>query len=315
MVTKILCAVDNSTYSQEALRTLGEWFKNVPGVTFRLIHISPLVKQLRPGEIARVHPDTDYWKKIEVSKCESVLQLSKMILQEAGISSDRIEKVFRVESDNIAEDILDEARANNIGTIAMGRRGMSEVKRFVLGGVSSRIAQEAVGETVWIFDPEIASRKVLIALDGTPQCLNLIDHFTQALVHIPDIAVTMYHVIPPIPATYWDDGHILSPEEQRKRDKEIEQWYASVTERVQKAFNEGKEKLMAAGLSEDQLEFKIERMKRGPARDILDTLEKGEYGILVMGRQSMAKGKPYAIGGRAYKILNAARNCMLCMVP
>jgi len=230
MVTKILCAVDNSTYSQEALRTLGEWFKNVPGVTFRLIHISPLVKQLRPGEIARVHPDTDYWKKIEVSKCESVLQLSKMILQETGISSDRIEKVFRVESDNIAEDILDEARANNIGTIAMGRRGMSEVKRFVLGGVSSRIAQEAVGETVWIFDSEIASRKVLIALDGTPQCLNLIDHFTQALV------------------------------------------------RVQKAFDEGKEKLTAAGLSEGQLEFKIERMKRGPARDILDTLEKGEYG-------------------------------------
>ena len=315
MTKKILCAVDNSAYSQEALKTLGDWFNNVPEVAFRLIHISPLVKQLRPGEIARVHPDTDSWKEIEISKCQSVLRISKMILQEKGVPSEKIETVYRIESDNIAEDILDEARSNGIKTIAVGRRGLSEVKRFVLGGVSSRIAQEAVEETVWIFDPEISSRKALIALDGTPQCLRLIAHFTEALVHIPGIEVMMYHVIPPVPATYWDDGHILGPEEQKKRNEEIDKWYQSVTDSVQKAFDEGKKRLIKAGLPENRIDSSIEKMKSGPARDVLDTLERGGFGILVMGRQSMAKGKPYAIGGRAYKILNAARNCMLCMVP
>ncbi len=315
MAYTILCAVDNSSYSQEALKTLGRWFKDSDEVVFRLIHISPLVKQLRPGEIARVFPDTDHLQKMEITKCESVLQNSKILLQEIGVPAYRIEKVYKIDSDNIAKDILEEARVNGIKTVAMGRRGMSEVKRFVMGGVSSRVAQEATEEAVWIIDRDATSTRTLIALDGTPECLNLIDHFAEVLVHIPGVRATLYHVIPPIPATYWDDGHILGPEEQKKREREIEKWYDSVTSKVQKAFEEGKERLIKAGLAPDLVEFRIERMKRGPARDILETLERGGYGILVMGRQSMAKGKPYAIGGRAFKIMNAARNCMICMVP
>ena len=315
MVYRVLCAVDNSSYSHEALKTLGVWFKDLDEVVFRLIHISPLVKQLRPGEIARAFPDTDHWVKIEISKCESVLENSKVVLMESGVPAYRIEKVYKIYSENVGDDILEDARVNGIKTVAMGRRGMSEVKRFVLGGVSSRVAQEATEEAVWIIDRGAVSTRALVALDGTPQCLNLIDHFVESIVRIPEVSVTMYHVIPPVPATYWDDGHILGAEERKRREEEISKWYDTITERVQKAFDEGKETLLRAGLGSNRIEFKIERMKSGPARDILETLEKGNYGILVMGRQSMAKGKPYAIGGRAFKILNAARNCMICMVP
>lgn len=315
MSHRILCAVDNSIYSQESLTIMGKWFAQSPEVIFRLIHVSPLLKQLYPGEIQTIYPDTDLWKKIQVSKCESALYTSAEILKKEGIPKNRIEEACIIGAENIAEEILKDARKNNITTIAMGRRGLSEVRRFVLGGVSSRVVQDASDETVCIFDPPLNSKRALIALDGTPSSENLLDYFKDTLAQVPDIEVTLFHILPPQPASFWDDGHILDPEAREARNKEVKKWYSEREERIEEIFQKGKEKLVGAKLSSDQITVKKMIMKQGPARDILDMQHKGRYGIVVIGRQSMSKGKPYAIGGRAFKVLNAARNCMLCLVP
>jgi nucleotide-binding universal stress UspA family protein len=53
-------------------------------------------------------------------------------------------------SRSAASDILDEAQNNGYGTIVMGRRGLSGVKEFFMGSVSSKVLQNCTGMAAWV---------------------------------------------------------------------------------------------------------------------------------------------------------------------
>jgi nucleotide-binding universal stress UspA family protein len=57
-----------------------------------------------------------------------------------------------VESAEVAQVILEQARAFNCSTIVVGRRGLSRVKEFFLGSVSKSLVGFAKNRTVWVVD-------------------------------------------------------------------------------------------------------------------------------------------------------------------
>lgn len=71
-------------------------------------------------------------------------------LEKAGVEVQRIEKICRIGSYSLSAEILDVARQKACGTIIMGRRGISAVREFLMGRVTSRVLSGAEGLAVWI---------------------------------------------------------------------------------------------------------------------------------------------------------------------
>ena len=85
-------------------------------------------------------------------------------------------------------------------------------------------------------------------------------------------------------------------------------------ERTRKVMEEGKRKLVEAGIPEKNIELKRRPQDQGIARDILAEFERGDYGILVTGRKGSKDIKRFGLGSKAYKLLCAARAFMVCLV-
>jgi nucleotide-binding universal stress UspA family protein len=71
-------------------------------------------------------------------------------LEKAGVAPERISTKCTIGSYSRSADILAAARAGNYGTVIMGRRGISAVREFILGRVTTRVLHGAEGLAVWI---------------------------------------------------------------------------------------------------------------------------------------------------------------------
>lgn len=69
---------------------------------------------------------------------------------EAGFSSDQISFEVIADEKNPTHCILNKARYGNYGTIIIGRRGLTPLKRLMFGRVGNRIFQNADNHVVWI---------------------------------------------------------------------------------------------------------------------------------------------------------------------
>ncbi|MGD9041375.1 MAG: universal stress protein, partial [Desulfobacteraceae bacterium] len=78
--------------------------------------------------------------------------------------------------------------------------------------------------------------------------------------------------------------------------------------------DEGKERLIKAGVPEQNVILKLQTQVRGIARDILEELEEGKHGILVMGRKGFKDIRHFGLGSKANKLLHAAKALVICLV-
>ena len=77
---------------------------------------------------------------------------------------------------------------------------------------------------------------------------------------------------------------------------------------------EGKEKLISAGIPEENVVVKFQIQREGIARDILKELEDGNHGILVLGRKGFKDIDIFGLGSKANKLIHAAHALMICLV-
>lgn len=79
-----------------------------------------------------------------------VLEEAGEILLKAGLSEKQITTKVTEGSRSAADDILKEARDNDYGTIVMGRRGLSAVKEFFMGSVTTSVLNRSTSLAIWI---------------------------------------------------------------------------------------------------------------------------------------------------------------------
>jgi nucleotide-binding universal stress UspA family protein len=71
-------------------------------------------------------------------------------LEKAGVRPDKIRIDCKFGSYSRAAEILATAREGNYGTVIMGRRGISAVREFIMGRVTTKVLNGAEGLAVWI---------------------------------------------------------------------------------------------------------------------------------------------------------------------
>lgn len=314
MKKKILFAVDGSQKCLDALTTVGELLKDHSDCDLELFHSVQEFSNLYTIEADEVDTSKAFAKRA-ARIGDHVLQAASDVLLASGFPADRIQHKVNLASEDPAEDILKRARAEGISTIALGRRGLSKVEEFLLGSVSNKVAHHSGRTAVWIVDtPVHQSRKVLLAVEGVQDCLALTHYAGEFFGSIPRLEFTLLHLIPPVPPAFWDDGHILSPEEKKDRKAHAEKWRSEWMKQAEKYMSEGRNFLVQKGVPPENVTTTIVPTREGVASDLLNEIEDKHYEIVLMGKKSFHKKTPYLLGNRANKTLHKARGVILCLL-
>lgn len=160
---KILIAVDDSGASERALRYVGTLLRETRDVHVTLFHVlNPMPRELMEhggsedpetedhlGE--QLRKDQEEWVQTEGAIEYPILEQALKRLGETGFPIDRITLKFEHARD-IADTIVDEAKAGGFGTIVVTRHGQAGTKRRFSSGVTDRLLRELSGVALWVIE-------------------------------------------------------------------------------------------------------------------------------------------------------------------
>ncbi len=313
---KVLMAVDGTSRGLEMVSVLGRLLKDRKDIEVVLFHCVQNIAALLPEDICMdVVESCNLAYDTQERLGQAVLKASSDRLTEAGFPQSNIELRLKVDSSDPALDIIEQANIEKIRTIAVGRRGRSQVGALLLGSVSAKVAQYAGDKVVWVVDvPVNDSMEVLIAMEGTPESRVLSEYTAEFFAPCQGLRYSFLHIVPPLPPEFWDDGHILTESEQEQRRERVEKWRADWTGAVERSMSEGGDILADHGVNLQKVETLILRTREGIARDLLNEIEAHKFRIVVMGRKSYPGEKPFLLGGHASRILQHSKGVILCLV-
>jgi nucleotide-binding universal stress UspA family protein len=162
-LSRILIAVDDSAHSARALQYVGTLLRDAPDVQVTLFHVlKPMPRELLehggsedPAMEVRLaeslHQDQENWVRAESEIESPILVKALEMLGKTGFPLDHVTLKFGYE-DDIAHNILAEARVGRYGTIVVSRYGSNGLKRIVGGGITDHLLRDASGFTLWVVE-------------------------------------------------------------------------------------------------------------------------------------------------------------------
>lgn len=158
---KILIAVDDSEESIRAVQYVGSLLRETHDVSVTLFHVlNPMPRELMEhggsedpevenhlGE--QLRKDQEEWLRTEGAIEYPILVKALERLGQTGFPIDRVTLKFGYERD-IADTIVDEARAGSYGTIVVTRHGPAGGKRLFGSSVTDRLLRDLSGVALWI---------------------------------------------------------------------------------------------------------------------------------------------------------------------
>ena len=144
---RILLAVDASENTVKAVDYVG----NVATASDAEVTLFHVVRRFGflDNPTLRDHEVEGFWEEVK-KDIPRMVGLYKERLAKVGVKGSRISTQVNLHSSSRAKDILTEAREGEYGTIVMGRRGLSKVREFLMGRVTSKVLHRAEGFAVWI---------------------------------------------------------------------------------------------------------------------------------------------------------------------
>jgi nucleotide-binding universal stress UspA family protein len=160
---RVLLAVDESENSHRVVQYVGSLLGRTPNVVLTLFHVlKPMPRGLlehggseNPAAeeqlSAQLRDEQEAWiRKERESECY-VLKKVCETLEQSGFDMSHVEVKYGHE-DDIARNILEEARSGHYETIVVGRHGMSRIKRIFGGGVTDQLLRDARGFAIWVVE-------------------------------------------------------------------------------------------------------------------------------------------------------------------
>lgn len=65
----------------------------------------------------------------------------------------------------------------------------------------------------------------MIAIDESKGSLKAVEHAGRQYAGTTDLHITLFHVLPNLATTFWDDDHVLTKREMADRKKVIDKWF------------------------------------------------------------------------------------------
>lgn len=157
-------------------------------------------------------------------------------------------------------------------------------------------------------------KNILIAVDGSQCALKAVDYIGHQFSGVGDVKLTLLHVLPYVPTTFWDDGHILTKKEKETRKEVVDKWLENQRLKLDPIFNTATQGLTRRGIKQEQIETKTISDSQDVADSILEEARNGGYLTLVLGRCGLSPAKRFLMGSVTTKILNHGAGIAICIV-
>jgi len=157
-------------------------------------------------------------------------------------------------------------------------------------------------------------KKVLIAIDDSISAMKAVEYAGQQFSGTGDLQIALVHVLPNLPAMFWDEGHFLSEQEKAERKKLLDKWLANWKAKMEPVFRKATEVLAGTGINMQQVQTKFISDTRDIAQSILEEARDGGYQTIIIGRCGVACGKHNLIGSVTSKIINQASEIAITVV-
>jgi nucleotide-binding universal stress UspA family protein len=132
MAKKILCAVDDTEHSKDAV-ALAAQLATAMGAELTLLAVNQLTGAYSKGGVATAY----LWDNAQL---KGVLDSAAAAAKQAGVANPKLESV---KSRDVARSIVVFAEDNGIDHIVVGTAGKSGVARLMLGSVSREVVSRA----------------------------------------------------------------------------------------------------------------------------------------------------------------------------
>lgn len=313
---KILFGVDNSQFARDAVAAAGNLLKDNENLRMTIFHgiAEPDLSYVSKAPLSpeAVEKYLQLWSAEE----QKILRQASVAATETGFAADRVDIRYEEKCKDPAISMLYLAKEEGFSSIALARWGAKTLAKNIMGSVTYKLINMAADLPVWMIDPRISSHDVLVTIVGAEISRRVMEHTAQHFAHLTQSRFTLFHVIPTVApelhtSSYWDYVRNLNGEERQKEMMHRMEGYLKKTEQIA---NEGKEKLVREGVPEANISVKFQNQKEGISRDILAELEKGRYGILVLGRKGSRDIETFGLGSKATKLIHTAHALMVCLV-
>ncbi|MEO7864125.1 MAG: universal stress protein [Nitrospirales bacterium] len=306
---KILMAVDPSEHAQEAIRFVKsvDWPKESEIYLIHVIemkHASPLIPLDGPSSWDRIISQA---RGKLVTQTKGFLEHTKKeILEERPVTI----KSLVMEGLPGAE-ILQAVKDHQIDLVILGTRGLSNVKRFLLGSTSDWVMREApcsvllVREKLSKVTKGKTAAKILLATDGSSVALSTVNMLGLLTRKTPP-KVTVAHVVGKpayLEGWYWGKGKAafkhLAEQLLEKAHKEGASHLEEISQRVE-----------GLGMEVDSV-----LTKGDPPEEIVKIAERSKAKLIMVGSKGFMGGKPVPLGGVVRKIARYAPCSVLLTRP
>jgi nucleotide-binding universal stress UspA family protein len=164
---KILLATDGSVASLRAAEHVGAIVSGCPGFEITLYHVCGVPPVLlehggsedpaREEEIEEaLQRDYETWFEAKRERCrKEIFEPAIQVLKLQGVDESVASIQKKVDPDahpDVAWAIINEARNGDYGVVALGRRGLSPLKEFIMGSVSFKVVHHLRGCAVWMVE-------------------------------------------------------------------------------------------------------------------------------------------------------------------
>jgi nucleotide-binding universal stress UspA family protein len=155
-------------------------------------------------------------------------------------------------------------------------------------------------------------KKLLIAIDDSPSSMKAVEYVARQFAGSQDLQVGLVHVLPNLPAIFWDEGHILSEDEKRDRKTVVDKWLGERKTRMEPVYRKAIEVLTGTGIKDRQIQTKSVSDSTDIAESILEEARDNGYETIVMGR--CERSSKHVLGSVAGKIVNQGRGMVVTVV-
>jgi nucleotide-binding universal stress UspA family protein len=292
---KILVPLDGSDRAFEAVRYISwlEPFRKKQVVLFSVSTQIPeaywdIDKQPKYEQsVKNIHA----WQTTREMRLRKYMDEARRQLLDSGFPGEAIQVKIQERRKGIGRDILEEARKGGYSAVIIGRRGAGRVRGLVLGGVTTKLLERLDFIPIFVVGRCPATRKVLVALDGSDSSVRAVDYVCETLEGC-DCDVTLTHVV---------------------RSEQVD-FVENAVKRISPVFEKAKSHLANWGLNPRRIKTKLITGALSRAGSIVREADEGGYCTIVVGRRGLSEPGIYFMGRVSNKVVHLAKKQVVWVV-
>jgi nucleotide-binding universal stress UspA family protein len=157
-------------------------------------------------------------------------------------------------------------------------------------------------------------KKLMIAIDDSKCAMKGVEYAAEQFADGKDLQITLVHVLPNLPAIFWDEGHILNDAEKFERKKVVDTWLNGEKKKIEPLFTMAIDTLCRKGIGKEQIKTKFISDSTDAAQSLLEEARDGKFQTIIMGRCGASQGKGSLAGSVTSRMIHLAAGVAVTVV-